>query len=351
MQRAGKARWKAAGVRRPQGMNAGFMADLSRCRKAAEMTGPRPAACCDAMSIERRSLAGTEVPIGSIAAKSRRSHAVSRPIAIVIVVSYPPPAEGDERGEEGLACICPPGSRRTRLYSRRSAKSGEPSSTAANSLPDAEVGARRREAAAGTRRRFLPPVSGSQEDSRGVSDPPLGGVEVEPPPFRGVAHAPTAGPVRSARAGPPPARREPKRKPVPLVACVLHDGSVPADRAGDRPVPGSVSPSVLPACLPRWCTTTRWRGCRGRSPRAPLRSVGGRQTGSVASANAAQDRRASTGTETVSTRRPYLPKHSAITFRNRTAPLDPVKPRRAAPTAWRLSGLTGVCASPVWAHT
>ena len=128
------------------------------------------------MSIERRSLAGTEVPIGSIVAKSRRSHAVSRPIAIAVSVHYPPLVEGDERGEEDLACICPPGSCRTRFCSRRKARSVEPSTTAANSLCGVEVGARRQETVAGTRRRLLPPASSGQEDSRGVSDPPLGGV-------------------------------------------------------------------------------------------------------------------------------------------------------------------------------
>ena len=128
------ARWKAAGVRRPQGMNARFTADLSRRTKVAETAHPTRAACRAGMSTELRSLADTEVAIGPITAKSRRSHAISRPIAIVIAVSYPPLVEGDERGEEELACICPPGSRRTRFYSRRSARSVEPSTKAANSL-------------------------------------------------------------------------------------------------------------------------------------------------------------------------------------------------------------------------
>src|SRR5690606_21103398 len=57
-----------------------------------------------------------------------------------------------------------------------------------------------------------------QEDSWGVSDPTLGGVPLAPPPIRGVAHAPTAGPVCSAVSGPPPDRRKPKQEPVQLVA-------------------------------------------------------------------------------------------------------------------------------------
>lgn len=242
------------------------------------------------MSTELRSLADTEVAVGPITAKSRRSHAFSRPIAIVIVVSYPPLAEGDERGEEGLACICPPGSRRTRLYSRRSARSLEPSTKAANSLPGVEVGARRREAAAGTRRRLLPPASGSQEDSRGVSDPTLGGVPLAPPPIRGVAHAPTAGPVCSAGSGPP--RAEPQTRDA---GCARAAGGFrTTDDAGGRPVPaGSVSPNVLETSQRQPVHKTRSRGCGSRPPRAPRCPVGGRPIGSAASANVAQERRAS----------------------------------------------------------
>lgn len=68
--------------------------------------------------------------------------------------------------------------------------------------PACRLAARADAAVADTGRRSSPPAAGGQWDSRGVSDPTLGGVPLASPPLRGVAHAPTACPVGSARSGP-----------------------------------------------------------------------------------------------------------------------------------------------------
>jgi hypothetical protein len=142
----------------------------------------------------------------------------------------------------------------------------------------------------------------------------------------------------------------PKRKAVHSARCVPHNGSMLVKILEDVPSPrGSVSSNVLHAsCLAGAQRLGREDAEAARHvhfffPRADDRSDPLRPRMLLRSDVRRTNRHRNRLNPT-----PVLAETSAITFRNRTAPLDPVKPRRSADRNAAV-GLDGACASPVWA--